>query len=81
MAKYHARSNVETVFSSVKRKFGGKLFMKGEIGQANEALLKILCHNLSVLTHEAHLNGLEIDFGTCTPNTAPAHGFPATETF
>jgi hypothetical protein len=46
---YHARSNVETAFSMVKRKFGASLRAKNETAQHNETLCKLLAHNLCVL--------------------------------
>jgi DDE family transposase len=52
MAHYHKRSNVETTFSMIKRKFGHSLRSKSETAQINETLAKILCHNLVVLIHE-----------------------------
>ena len=48
---YHLRSNVESVFSAVKRKFGGAVRSKKFTAQVNEVLCKILCHNLAVLAH------------------------------
>ena len=53
-AHYHKRSNVETTFSMVKAKFGDSVRAKSETGQANEILLKFLCHNIVVLIHEMH---------------------------
>jgi transposase len=49
---YHKRSNVESAFSMMKRKFGDGLRSKTDVAMANEALCKILCHNLVVLIHE-----------------------------
>lgn len=46
---YHQRSNVETTFSMIKAKFGGTLRNKRRTGQINEALCKILAHNICVL--------------------------------
>ena len=45
-AYYHRRSNVESVFDMIKDKFGRSLFSKSTTGQVNEALCKVLCHNL-----------------------------------
>ena len=56
---YHKRSNVETTFSMIKRKFGDSLRSKTDTAQVNETLAKVLCHNLVVLIHEVH--ELEID--------------------
>lgn len=43
---YHKRSNVETLFSQVKRVFGGAVRGKKRVVQENEILLKFICHNL-----------------------------------
>ena len=51
---YHRRSNVESTFSMIKRKFGDALRSKAETAMVNEALCKILCHNLVVLIHEMY---------------------------
>lgn len=60
--RYHLRSNSETVFSSVKRKFGGAVRSKLAAAQENEVLLKCLCHNLSMLVHAIHEFGVEPEF-------------------
>lgn len=62
LAAYHKRSNVESVFSSVKRKFGGSVRSKLPAAQFNEVLLKCLCHNLSMLVHAIHELGVEPKF-------------------
>ncbi len=59
MAHYHKRSNVETTFSMIKRKFGHSLRSKTETAQVNETLAKILCHNLVVLIHEMYELGID----------------------
>ncbi len=46
MQSYHKRSNVETTFHMIKSKFGDSLRSKTETAQINEALCKVLCHNL-----------------------------------
>jgi len=51
LAKYHARSNVESTFSSMKRVFGDTLRSKGRIAQTNELLLKVIVHNIVCLVH------------------------------
>ena len=45
-AYFHRRSNVESTFKMVKDKFGSSLFSKSTTGQVNEAICKVLCHNL-----------------------------------
>lgn len=49
LAHYHKRSNVETVFSMVKLKFGSAVRAKSTTAQVNEVLVKILAHNICVL--------------------------------
>ena len=56
---YHKRSNVETTFSMMKRKFGDSLRSKTDVAMVNEALCKILCHNLVVLIHEMFELGID----------------------
>ena len=56
---YNMRSNVESVFSSIKRKFGPALRAKKHDAQVNECLLKVICHNLSVLVRSIHELGIE----------------------
>ncbi len=46
---YHKRSNVETTFSMIKAKFGERLRSRTETAQVNEALAKVLAHNLCVV--------------------------------
>jgi len=59
---YHRRSNVETTFSMIKRKFGGAVRAKKPEAMANEVLLKCLAHNLSCLVHAIHELGVEPTF-------------------
>jgi transposase len=49
MEHYHKRSNIETAHSMIKGKFGSALRSKSDTGQINEALCKVLCHNICVL--------------------------------
>jgi transposase len=49
LAHYHKRSNVESVFQMIKSKFGERLRSKNETAQINEALTKVLAHNLCVV--------------------------------
>lgn len=64
MQHYHKRSNVESTFSMVKAKFGGSLRSKLPIAQANEVLLKILCHNLCCLIQSIYEMEIEATFWT-----------------
>jgi transposase len=56
---YHKRSNVEATFSMIKRKFGDAVRSKTDTAMMNEALCKVLCHNLVVLIHEMHELGID----------------------
>jgi len=49
LTHYHKRSNVETTFHMIKSKFGQRLRSKTLTAQINEALCKVLCHNLCVV--------------------------------
>lgn len=64
---YHKRSNVETVFSMVKGKFGDAVRSKTDVGQVNEVLMKVLCHNLCVLNQSIHELGIEATFSAEMP--------------
>ena len=57
-AHYRRRAIVETVFSTIKGKFGDSVRAKSESGQVNEILLKCLCHNLCVLARSRHQLGI-----------------------
>jgi len=64
LAHYHKRSNVESTFSMMKRKFGDSLRSKTDVAMVNETLCKILCHNLVVLIHEVCELGIDPVFWT-----------------
>jgi len=59
---YHQRSNVETTFSMIKAKFGGALRNKTRTAQINEALCKVLSHNICCVIHAMYELGVETDF-------------------
>jgi transposase len=60
---YHKRSNVETTFHMIKSKFGQRLRSRTLTAQINEALCKVLCHNLCVVIQSVHELGIETNFG------------------
>jgi transposase len=60
---YHKRSNVETTFHMIKAKFGQRLRSRTLTAQINEALCKVLCHNLCVVIQSVHELGIETNFG------------------
>ena len=43
----------------IKRKFGGTLRSKSDVGQVNELLAKVVAHNLCCLNHAIHELNLE----------------------
>lgn len=67
---YHKRSNVEAVFSAVKRRFGTDLRSRTDIAMKNEALCKFLCHNIVVLIHAIHRLGIVPSFSSLTSQTS-----------
>jgi hypothetical protein len=56
-------SNVETTFHMIKSKFGQRLRSRTLTAQINEALCKVLCHNLCVVIQSVHELGIEATFG------------------
>ncbi|HXG90670.1 MAG TPA: transposase [Vicinamibacterales bacterium] len=75
LTAYHRRSNVESTFSAMKRKFGEIIRSKTPVAQRNELLLKVLCHNIVCVIHEIHESGATALFPALTagcPKTLPA---------
>jgi transposase len=75
LAHYHKRSNVETTFSMIKRKFGDSLRSKTDTAMVNETLAKIVCHNLCCLISALYELGIQPIFcadATCTNNRESA---------
>lgn len=62
LTHYHKRSNVETTFSMIKAKFGQRLLSKTPVAQMNEALCKVLCHNICCVIQSIHELGIESTF-------------------
>jgi hypothetical protein len=58
MAHYHKRSNVESTFSAIKRKFGADVVSKNPVAMVNEVLCKLICHNITCLIHEQENLGI-----------------------
>jgi transposase len=61
---YHKRSNVETTFHMIKSKFGQRLRSKSLTAQINEALCKVLCHNLCVVIQSMHELNITPEFSS-----------------
>jgi len=68
---YHKRSNIESCFAMIKRKFGDFVRCKNEQSQDNEILCKILTHNIVCLIHEIFELNIEVDFNDVA-KTLPA---------
>lgn len=62
MKNYHKRSNVESTFHMIKAKFGDDLRSRTKTAQINEALCKILCHNICCLIQSMYELGLKPKF-------------------
>lgn len=62
LAAYHKRSNVESVFSAVKRKFGDSVRAKNQTAMVNEVLAKFLCNNLTAVILSQIELGIDADF-------------------
>lgn len=67
MQHYHRRSNVESVFSMIKRKQGTYLRTKTDVAQINEIMCKCLVHNICVLIQEMFELGIKVDFKEVIP--------------
>ena len=65
---YHKRSNIESTFAMIKRKFGDYCRCKSERSQVNEILCKVLTHNIVCLIHEIFELNLEVDFNGIAKN-------------
>ena len=63
LAHYHKRSNVESTMQMIKAKFGAFVRAKTPGAQVNEALVKILCHNIVVLIKSMYELGITPVFG------------------
>jgi transposase len=64
MEHYHKRSNIETAYSMIKGKFGSALRSQSDTGQINEALCKVLAHNICVLVQAMHTFNIHPIFGS-----------------
>lgn len=56
---YYKRNNIETAFSMIRACLGTSLRSTSRVAQYNEAICKVICHNLRVLCramHEEHIS-------------------------
>jgi transposase len=65
MTRYHRRSNIESTFSMMKRKFGDSVRAKNDLTMCNETLAKFVAHNLCCLIQSFEEFGIDPSFG-CT---------------
>ena len=69
--RYHRRSNIESTFSMVKRKFGDSVRAKNDLTMCNETLAKFVAHNLCCLIQSCEEFNIDPSFG-CTLINLPA---------
>jgi transposase len=72
---YHKRSNIESTFSAMKRKFGESLRSKSLRAMENEILAKVVCHNITCVIHAMYELNIDPEFvlkPCCTTNPEPA---------
>jgi transposase len=69
LRRYHLRSNVESTFSMVKRKFGDSVRSKTDVAMKNETLCKFIAHNICCTIQEMHECGID---PTCWAETPVA---------
>jgi len=62
MERYHLRSNAESVFNAIKRKFGTFLRGRTETAQVNELMCKCLAYNVTVLIQEIYESNIYLDY-------------------
>jgi len=68
MKRYHRRSCVESVFSAIKRKFGGAVRSIHATARTNEVLAKVLLHNLTCIVHAVTEHGIANDIINPAPS-------------
>lgn len=61
-AHYHKRSMIESAISMVKRKFGDAVKAKTDMAMRNEALGKLICHNLYCVVSAVYQRGVAPKF-------------------
>jgi transposase len=79
LSHYHKRSNVETTFSMIKAKFGDSLRSKTDTAMINEALAKILCHNICCLIQSHYELGIVPVFWEDESTESPALPAPVVQ--
>lgn len=67
---YNVRSNAESTVNMIKSKFGDRVRSKLWTAQVNEALCKVICHNICCLIQEMNELGMKSEFCTLSPKIA-----------
>jgi transposase len=67
---YHKRSNVESTFSMIKAKFGDAVRSRTDVAMRNEALCKVLAHNLCCVIQAQCELGIDAVFFKDEPERA-----------
>jgi len=62
LTHYHKRSNIESANSMIKRTLGDSVRSKTDVAMKNEALCKILAHNIRCLVQVMFEFGIRPDF-------------------
>ena len=62
MKKYNERSNVESTFGAIKKKFGDTLKSKNYTAQVNELYCKIIAYNITMLIQEMYMSQIDVCF-------------------
>jgi transposase len=68
MRDYGKRENIESVFSTIKRRFGNNIKCKNAMPQTNELLARALCYNLCILVRKVFSDGICVDFDKLARN-------------
>ena len=59
MNHYHKRSNVESTFSAIKRKFDDHVRSRTDVSMTNEVYCKLICQNLTCIVQSQIELGIE----------------------
>ena len=62
MKHYHKRSNAESTFGAIKKKFGESVKSKNRVAQENELFCKFIAYNITVLIHVMFELGIKPEF-------------------
>jgi transposase len=68
---YHKRSNIESTFSAIKRRFGEAVRSKTDLAMKCEAFAKLVCHNICCLIAAIYELGISPVLGCINTAEAP----------